>query len=807
MGVKFTGKAQRSLNKALDIAKSLGHTYVGTEHLLYAIVAEGDSVAAGVLSSNGLSANVIRELIVGTAGQGEKSDINARDMTPGLKKAIESAVRLSGKSRNGYIGTEHLMFSVLSEPDCFASKIIGAAGKNINTIKSELSTFVIADGIKSRSPGEKNELKPYPMLMRYGKDLVSIVNDSICDPLIGREREIERVMQILSRRTKNNPCLIGEPGVGKTAIVEGLAALIRKEKIPDILKTKRIVALDVASMIAGAKYRGEFEERMKGVMDEVSKNRNIILFIDELHTIVGAGAAEGAVDAANIIKPSLSRGEMQIIGATTVDEYRKHIEKDAALERRFQPVTVDEPSPEEAKRILRGICGAYEAHHGLVITEGAINSAVELSVRYIKDRRLPDKAIDLIDEASSRVRMKGTEFSEKLTNIEGKIEEASVGKKEAILQKNYEAAAGIRDVERALLEEYREISELPKKDNCIKCPGVTENDIACVVSQWTGIPVSKNSDGDGLSKLEETLLENIIGQDEAVDIVSKAVKRGRAGLCDPDKPIASMLFLGSSGVGKTELTRQLAKVLFNDASKALRFDMSEYSEKHSASKLIGSPPGYVGYEEGGELTEAVRRNPYCIVVFDEMEKAHRDVLNLLLQIMDEGRLTDSSGRETDFRNTVIIMTSNIGAEKLVSTSHTGFSDGGGISDSEAEREVKKALKGYFTPEFLNRIDETVVFKKLTAESAEKIALKLLRSLSDRMKNTQYGVTFGKGTARNLVLNYFEKDSGGRSVKRAVVSYIENALADAVLSGKYPPGSNLVCGMDTKGRVSVMCKNG
>lgn len=802
MGVKFTGKAQRSLNRALEIAKKLGHTYVGTEHLLYAVLAEGDSVAAGILSSSGLSADVIRELIVGTAGRGEKSEINARDMTPGLKKVIESAVRLSGKNRNGYIGTEHLVFSILSEPDCIASQIIGTAGKNINSIKSELSPFIVSDGGIRASNG-KSEIKA-PMLMRYGKDLVAAAQSEMRDPLIGREREIERVMQILSRRTKNNPCLIGEPGVGKTAIVEGLATLISKGKVPDTLKSKRIVALDVTLMIAGAKYRGEFEERMKGVMDEVSKNRDVILFVDEIHTIVGAGAAEGAVDAANIIKPSLSRGDMQIIGATTVDEYRRHIEKDAALERRFQPVTVSEPTPEESKRILRGICGAYEAHHGLIITDDAIDFAVELSVRYIKERRLPDKAIDLIDEASSRVKMRKFGTSSKNSDIESRINAFSFEKKEAILSGDYGTASEMLNAERLLLDGYGGESETDDKDKCIKCPCVTAEEIAFVVSQWTGIPISEYGEKEDLSRLEEVILENIVGQDDAVRAAARAVKRGRAGLCDPDRPIASMIFLGSSGVGKTELTRQLAKAVFSDPSKIVRIDMSEYSEKHSVSKLIGSPPGYVGYEEGGELTEAVRRNPYSIVVFDEAEKAHRDVLNLLLQIMDEGRLCDSTGREVDFRNTVIIMTSNVGADKLVSKSKAGFSVGD-ASDRDAEKEVKKALKSYFSPEFLNRIDETVIFKKITFDSAVKIAKKHLSTLSKRMENTMYGVSFGEGTAENIVGNYFEEDYGARSVKRAIVTYIENPLADAVLSKKYPPHSLLLCNVSADGTVTFVCE--
>ena len=807
MGAKFTGKAQRSLNRALETAKQLGHTYVGTEHLLYGILAEGDSVAAGVLLSAGMTPESVRELIIKTAGKGEKTDVNAQDMTPGLKKVIENAARLSAGGRSGYIGTEHLLSSILSEPDCFASKLISSEGKSAAVMRGELAPFVGTDNARQRLANDKNELRGAPMLSRYGKDLVAAAESGLLDPVIGRKRETERVMQILSRRTKNNPCLIGEPGVGKTAVVEGLAALISQKRVPDALKTKRIVALDVASMIAGAKYRGEFEERMKGVMEEVLKNREVILFIDELHTIVGAGAAEGAVDAANIIKPALSRGELQLIGATTLDEYRRHIEKDAALERRFQPVSVDEPKPDEAISILKGLRDAYEAHHGLVITDEAIEAAVGLSVRYIKDRRLPDKAIDLIDEASSKVRMLSASEPDELAIIEERIKNASAEKKEAILSEDYEAAALIRDAERTLLSEYREKTGKINTDKCVKCFSVTAEDVAAVVSQWTGVPVSSESRSSAdLSSLEETLLENIVGQGEAVRCVAKAVKRGRAGLKDPDKPVASLLFLGSTGVGKTELTRQLAKALFGDASKTVRLDMSEYSERHSVSKIIGSPPGYVGYDDGGDLAETVRRNPYSIVVFDEAEKAHPDVLNLLLQIMDEGRLTDSTGREVDFRNTIIILTSNIGADKLTSKIRTGFASAtDAAQELNAEREIRLELKNTFRPEFLNRIDETVIFRKLTEDDALKITQNLLRNLEARMGATDYSVSFDESVAKQTVALYFDREYGARSLKRAVVTAVENKLADAVLSGDYPPDSRLVCSMDSKGEVKIECE--
>lgn len=802
MGVKFTGKAQRSLNRALDTAKSLGHTYVGTEHLLYGILAEGDSVAAGVLAGVGMTSEKILEIITKTAGRGEKSEIDARDMTPGLKSAIENAARLSSNTRCGYIGTEHILSAMLTDCECFASRLISAEGKSIAGIKNELAPFVGGEGGKVKNVGEKHELRSMPMLMRYGKDLVGAAENGRLDPLIGREKECERVMQILSRRTKNNPCLVGDAGVGKTAIAEGIAALIFRQKVPEILASKRIVSLDVPSMIAGAKYRGEFEERMKGVMEEVSKNKNIILFVDEIHTIVGAGAAEGAVDAANIIKPALSRGDLQMIGATTADEYRKYIEKDAALERRFQPVTVEEPDSKQTIRILKGLRDIYEAHHGLIISDEAINAAVELSVRYIRDRRLPDKAIDLIDEASSRVRMRMSKKPEEIGKIEEKITAASAEKKEAILSEDYEAATQIRDTERELVKAYRERSDKLRAENYTGCQRVTERDIAEVVEQWMGVPVS-DKDREELADLEKTLLKETVGQKKAVLAVASAIKRGRAGLKDPTRPIACFLFLGPTGVGKTELTKQLSKALFSNTSKAVRFDMSEYSEKHSISKLIGSPPGYVGYDEGGELTEAVRRNPYCTVVFDEAEKAHPAVLNLLLQIMDEGKLCDSSGHEVDFRNTIIILTSNIGGTTLTAKVKTGFSENDVPEKiSEAENEVRREVKKVFSPEFLNRIDEIVVFKPLTSEDAVEITKRLLCELSKRSEKTPYTVSFDNKTAQNIVNNFYKEEYGARSLKRAVVTYVESVIADVIVSGKYPPNTHIVCTVDENGKTNV-----
>lgn len=802
MGVKFTGKAQRSLSRALELAKSLGHTYIGTEHLLYGILAEGESVASGVLHSSGFTAEKIKESIVKASGRGEASNISASDMTPLLKKIIESAARISKGAKSAYIGTEHLLFAILSEEECFACRIVDSDSKKTDRMRGEIASFVGAEATRLRFANDKNDMRSLPMLSKYGKDLIAAAQAGELDIVIGRKRECERVMQILSRRTKNNPCLIGEPGVGKTAVVEGLSQMIFLKKVPDSLLGKRIISLDIASMIAGAKYRGEFEERMKGVMEEVSKMRDIILFIDEIHTIVGAGAAEGAVDAANIIKPALSRGALQLIGATTLEEYKRHIEKDAALERRFQPVTVDEPTQEETREILIGLRDAYEAHHSLVITDEAIDAAISLSVRYIKDRRLPDKAIDLIDEASSKVRMR-KKVPEEITVIEEKIKEATAEKKEAILSENYEAAALIRDAEKSLLSEYNEKSRINSANADML--SVREEDIAAVVTEWTGVPVSKDSlDAQIYSHLEETLLSDIIGQDRAVKTVANAVKRSAAGFRDPSRPIVSFLFIGSTGVGKTELTSCLARALFGDRSKTVRLDMSEYSEPHSVSKLIGSPPGYIGYDEGGDLTEAVRRNPYSIVVFDEAEKAHPDVLNLLLQIMDEGRLSDSSGREVDFRNTIVVLTSNAAAEKFEEKTALGFSDPGNKSANSRlpEKEIKAELKRYFKPEFLNRIDEIVVFNRLTASDAEKISASLLASLEKRLERSALPVTFEKGSAENIAALYFDVSGGARSLRRAVVSYVENKLADIILSGTYPEGTRLVCTIDSAGSLFV-----
>lgn len=806
MSVKFTGKAQRSLNRALLFAREMGHTYIGTEHLLLGLLAEGDSIAAGVLEGRKITYETTRELVKKSAGIGEPTLIGPSDMTPRTKKIIEEAARLSVRTKNSYIGTEHLLMAILSEPDSFAYKIICSAGGSIGSIKGDLSPFFGTDGKKSTDRSGKGEVEGAPMLSKYGKNLIKNAQSLQIDPVIGRQRETERLMQILARRTKNNACLIGEPGVGKTAVVEGLAVRIARGEVPEGLLEKILVSLDIPSMIAGAKYRGEFEERIKGVMEEVSKNKNIILFIDEIHTIIGAGAAEGAVDAANIIKPALSRGEMQIIGATTIDEYRHHIEKDAALERRFQSVTVEEPTAEETVEILKGLRSKYETHHRLKITDGAISAAVELSVRYITGRFLPDKAIDLIDEAAARKRIGGNAPSE-IKNIENKLRLASEEKEKAIIDEDFEAALTFRNRQRELTAEYQNTKE--RFGDFDRSDYVTEEDIANIVTLWTNIPVSAlvAADERKIIGLEERLLENVIGQDEAVKTVARAVRRGRVGLKNPSKPIASLLFIGPTGVGKTHLTKELSRAVFDDDRNIIRVDMSEYGESHSTSKLIGSPPGYVGYDEGGGLTEAVRRKPYSIVLFDEAEKAHSNVLNLLLQVMDEGFLTDSSGRRVDFRNTVIVLTSNVGGRLMTDRNPLGF----GITEDEKEtalrmeRDVKAELKKAFRPEFLNRVDEIVLFRRLDMSDMEKIAKLQLEEIRRRLLKKEIDLEYDKTVAEKLAKEAYDNNFGARPLKRLTVRIIEDSITDEILASRISKGDSVLCRIDDEMRAKYFVK--
>ena len=799
---RFTEKAQNTLNNALRFARELGHTYIGSEHLLLSLAAETDSVSAKMLAEHGITPEAVKEKVEEIAGVGSESEVSPADMTPRTRKIIEGAAVLSMRFGQNYIGTEHLLLSLLSERDCVGVKILETLGLSADELSEQLSAFLGQarnagdDAEKASGRGGKNAVPDAPTLSGYGRDLTAMAKAGKLDPVIGREQETERVIQILSRRTKNNPCLIGEPGVGKTAVVEGLAQRIADGAVPETLRDKTVVSLDLSGMIAGAKYRGEFEERLKNVMAEVAKNPNIILFIDEIHTIVGAGAAEGAVDAANIIKPALSRGEMQLIGATTIAEYRKHIEKDAALERRFQAVMVGEPSAEESLLILRGLREKYEAHHKLKISDEALRAAVDLSKRYIADRYLPDKAIDLVDEAASRKRLSAHTTPPDLKESEQKLKSLEHEKEEAITAQNFEAAARLRDEEKKLRADY----EKAKADWKASLSGdeltVTETDIADVVTQWTGIPVSRllEEEGERLLHLEDLLKKRVVGQDEAVSAVARAIRRGRMGLKDPKRPIGSFIFLGPTGVGKTELTKALAELLFGDPGAMIRVDMSEYMEKHSVAKLIGSPPGYVGFEEGGQLTEKIRRKPYSVVLFDEIEKAHPDVFNILLQVLDDGVLTDSQGRRVDFKNTIIIMTSNVGASALTAKSVGSF----GFTQSEGAKEDKKstdekvmeALKATFRPEFLNRIDDIIIFNKLTKENILTIAGMMLREVGNRAHELGIDLSFDDSVAELVAKAGFDPVYGARPLRRAVVRLVEDALSGAMLEGKVKAGDSV-----------------
>ncbi len=794
MTSRFTRKAQNSLNKALYYAREMGHSYVGSEHLLLGLLSEPDSIAYRVLSGANITLEQSQAMVEKTAGRGEPSNVSAGDMTPRTKKIIEGSAMRSASLGHSYIGTEHLLLAILDEPECFAMQLIKAQGAGAKDIEAGImSCLGTSDGAGGGDGGKKETVKGAPTLSSYGRDLCAAAREGKLDPIIGRDTETERVIQILSRRTKNNPCLIGEPGVGKTAVVEGLAQRIVNGSVPETLRDKQIITLDISSMIAGAKYRGEFEERMKGVMAEVAKDPSIILFIDEIHTIIGAGGAEGAVDAANIIKPALARGEMQVIGATTIDEYRRYIEKDAALERRFQSVTVGEPTPEEAVMILKGLRDKYEAHHKLKISDEAIDAAVKLSVRYIGDRYLPDKAIDLIDEAASKMRIQSFTPTPEVRELEEKVKAASAEKEEAILAENFEEAASLRDREKKLKDE---LEELKKKTaaSATEEAVVGADEICDIVTAWTGIPVKKlgEEEGERLLHLDDILRGRIIGQDAAVEAVARAIRRGRVGLKDPRRPIGSFIFLGPTGVGKTELTKALAEVMFGDENAMIRVDMSEYMEKHSTSKLIGSPPGYVGYDDGGQLTEKIRRHPYSVVLFDEIEKAHPDVFNILLQILEDGILTDSQGRRVDFKNTVIIMTSNVGASSITQPKPLGFT-GGGVSDGQDKMKssVMDALKQTFRPEFLNRIDEIIVFNKLTDEDIRRIASLMLEDTKRRINDNGIDITFGDDVAELLAKEGFDPVYGARPLRRAIIRKVEDSLSETMLSGAVKKGDTVM----------------
>lgn len=788
----FTKKAETALQNATEAAFELGHGSVGSEHILIGLLRTEECIANAVLVNNGVEESkvveLIKELIVPEKNVGLKEPDS---YTPRAARILENARKEAKRFKSGLIGTEHIFIGMLKEQDCVATRLLGTIGVKIQ--KAYIDT-VVAMGEDSNnykdevSFNRKNRKSQTPTLDQYSRDLTALAEEGKLDPVIGRESEIQRVIQIGSRRTKNNPCLVGEPGVGKTAVVEGIAIKIAEGNVPDTIRGKRLLTLDLSGMVAGSKYRGEFEERIKKVIKEVRAAGNVILFIDELHTIIGAGGAEGAIDASNILKPSLARGEVQIIGATTIDEYRKYIEKDAALERRFQPVNVDEPSEDEAYEILKGLKETYETHHGVTITDGALRSAVKLSKRYINDRFLPDKAIDLIDEASSKVRLGAFIKPEEISKTEAEIEKLEAGKEEAIKAEAYEKAG---EIKKKQLKKYEKLEKLNTKwqnEKNNRNLVVDEDSIALVVSDWTKIPVNKLSIGESerLMKLEETLHERVVGQDEAVTSIARAIRRGRVGLKDPKRPIGSFLFLGPTGVGKTELSKTLADAMFGNENSLIRVDMSEYMEKHSVSKMIGSPPGYVGYEEGGQLSEKVRRNPYSVILFDEIEKAHPDVFNVLLQILDDGVVTDSSGRKVDFKNTIIIMTSNAGAENIVSPKNLGFNTS---KDPEQDyknmkNKVMDEVKRIFKPEFLNRIDEMIVFHMLTKENVARIVDIMMNSINKRIKE-QLNITIElSDAAKSYIVDAgYDEKYGARPLKRALQQKVEDELAEQILEGR------------------------
>lgn len=803
MANNFSENSTRALNLALEAARQFGHGYIGTEHLLLGLLRADGGVSSKVLLDAGLTDEFVVERIKENVGVGVPSDVSGQDMTPRLKRILERSFVEARRTGNYIIGTEHILMSLLEEPNCQAVEIIESAGIDIRSLYSDVieSMGLSAAGDTDRDgqkhgTAKKSGGKNTPNLNSYGTDLTEMVRENKIDPIIGRGTEIERVIQVLSRRTKNNPCLIGEPGVGKTAIAEGLAQHIIEGSVPEPLKNKRVVTLDIASMIAGSKYRGDFEERLKNVIEEVKKEGNVILFIDELHVLVGAGSAEGAMDAANILKPSLARGEIQVIGATTLDEYKKHIEKDAALERRFQPIIVSEPSEEDAIAILKGIRDKYEAHHGVKISDEAIESAVRLSSRYIRDRFLPDKAIDLMDEAASKLRMKNLTAPPDMKSKEEEIKRVAGEKENAVRNQDFEKAATLRDKEKALASELEEMKKNWNSESGKEKLTLTAEDIEDVVTQTTGIPVKKlvHEESERLLNMENILHKRVVGQDEAVNAVARAIRRGRVGLKDPKRPIGSFLFLGPTGVGKTELSKALAEVLFGDESAMIRVDMSEYMEKHTVSKMIGSPPGYVGFDDGGQLTEKVRRKPYSVILFDEIEKAHPDVFNIMLQILDDGRLTDAKGRTVDFKNTVIIMTSNIGAKTITDSKKLGFTPAEDNFDRNQEtirENVMDELKRSFRPEFLNRIDDIIVFKQLDREDIKKIASRLCDSVVKSLKELGITLSVEDSAIDVIVEKGFDVTYGARPLKRAIQSLIEDKMAEKMLEKTFSEGDEVV----------------
>ena len=794
----FTQKANDALNSAITSAENLGHTYVGSEHILLGLLAEKGGMAHTALSARKVTYGEVETIIKSSIGIGSPTVLSPNDLTPRAKNIIDTAISQGKGMGHSYIGTEHLLMGIIREGTGAATEILNRMGVQPHDLLNDLTNALGSSPSAHGSKKENKEKSDTPILSQFGRDLTVYAIQGKIDPVIGRQKEIERVIQILSRRTKNNPCLIGEPGVGKTAIAEGLALKIATGEVPEMLRSKRIITLDLTGMVAGTKYRGDFEERIRNAIEEVKKAGDIILFIDEVHTLIGAGSAEGAVDAANILKPSLARGEIQVIGATTLEEYRKHIEKDAALERRFQPVTVGEPSEAEAIEILKGLRDKYEAHHKVRITDGAILAAVKMSSRYIGDRYLPDKAIDLVDEAASRVRLKAFTAPPDLKALESKLKSLGEEMESAVNSQDFEHAATIRDEKNKIARDLENERRLWQEKSKHSAGEVDEQEIAAIVSQWTGIPVVQltQEESQRLLRMEEELHKRIVGQDEAVSAVARAIRRGRAGLKDPKRPTGSFIFLGPTGVGKTELCKTLAASMFGDENAMIRLDMSEYMDKQTVSRLVGSPPGYVGYDEGGQLTEKVRRRPYSVVLFDEIEKAHPDVFNMLLQILEDGILTDSQGRRVDFKNCVIIMTSNVGA-KLIAQSGAGTM---GFAPAEAEtmneKRIREAVMGefkkMFRPEFINRVDDIIVFHQLDKNHINEIAGRMLSSLSKRVRELDIGLEFSSEAIEAIGKAGFDPVYGARPLRRAIQHRIEDKLSEEMLEGKLEAGKSYIC---------------
>ncbi|MFD2657914.1 ATP-dependent protease ATP-binding subunit ClpC [Gracilibacillus thailandensis] len=804
---RFTERAQKVLALSQEEAVRLGHNNIGTEHILLGLVSEGEGIAAKALQAIGLGADKIRDEVESLIGKGSEVSQTIH-YTPRAKKVIELSMDEARKLGHSYVGTEHILLGLIREGEGVAARVLNNLGVSLNKARQQVLQLLGSSESGSSQNGRNSSSNSAstPTLDSLARDLTSIAKEGNIDPVIGREKEIERVIQVLSRRTKNNPVLIGEPGVGKTAVAEGLAQQIVQNEVPEILRDKRVMTLDMGTVVAGTKYRGEFEDRLKKVMEEIRQASNVILFIDELHTLIGAGGAEGAIDASNILKPSLARGELQCIGATTLDEYRKYIEKDAALERRFQPIQVDEPSVEESIQILQGLRDRYEAHHRVTITDEAIEAAAKLSDRYITDRFLPDKAIDLIDEAGSKVRLRSYTTPPNLKELEQNLEEVRKEKDAAVQSQEFEKAAALRDDEQQLRKELEETEAKWKEKQGQENSEVSVEDIASVVSTWTGVPVSAltKDESERLLHMEEILHDRLIGQEEAVKSVSKAIRRARSGLKDPKRPIGSFIFLGPTGVGKTELARALAESMFGDEDAMIRIDMSEYMEKHATSRLVGSPPGYVGYEEGGQLTEKVRRKPYSVVLLDEVEKAHPEVFNILLQVLEDGRLTDSKGRTVDFRNTVLIMTSNVGANELKRNKYVGFSLGDEEQDYKDMRsKVTAELKKAFRPEFLNRIDETIVFHSLEKKHMKHIVELMVKELQKRLTEQEIDFVLSDKAIEKIANEGFDPEYGARPLRRSIQKNVEDLLSEELLKETIKKGQKVTIDLDESGEFKVV----